>query len=118
MSLFIRETFVNDTENVIFGEGPWIDSMYDTVGSLFRALSREYGRCVSKMYVDKVDGRVEQTGWVFEKRMRYEGARRDYDTGRYRESDYYIRHVWVHVSTTDPEPHTVETPVSPWATAS
>jgi hypothetical protein len=95
--LWIQETFVNETRNVIFSEGPWIETAYHTTGDLFRALGREYGRCVSKMYV----GDGNQIGWVFEKRDTYEDG-----------IETYLRHVWVQVSLTPPD----DGLTSPWAT--
>lgn len=55
-----------------------VDDEY-TNGDLFRMLRREYGRCVSKVYV----GDDDQAGWYFESRQRYE------DTGQ-----PYIRGAW------------------------
>lgn len=99
--LWIQETFLNETRNVIFGEGPWIETGWERTGDLFRALSSEYGRCVSKMYV----GDGLQVGWVFEKRMQYED-----------DTEWYLRHVWVQVSLNPPETTTTVELTSPWAT--
>lgn len=43
-------------------------------GSLFRRLSREFGRCSSKVYV----GEGTPVGWCFEKKARYDDARETY----------------------------------------
>lgn len=107
-----RETYVNKTEGSIFGESDWEEAWTDDRGRLFRALQEEYGRCVSRMYVDRktpakpqtaffglavpLADQVEQArtwetvpiGWVFEKRMAYEDS----------PSAYYLREVWVEVS--------------------
>lgn len=103
-TLWIQESFMNETKGYRFGDGPWIDSECETVGELFRNLSREYGRCISKMYV----GEGQQVGWVFEKRCEYDDAYRIND----KKERTYIRHVWVSVSTTDPNQPL--RPVSPW----
>lgn len=111
MSLWIQETFINETKGYQFGSGPWIDSECDTMGELFRQLSREYGRCTSKIYRDVKSGdswKVETVGWVFEKRMEYEDAYRISN----KKERVYLRHVWVSVSTVDP--HQPLKPVSPW----
>lgn len=42
--------------------------------SLFRRLSREFGRCSSKVYV----GEGTPVGWCFEKKNRYEDTRETY----------------------------------------
>lgn len=52
-------------------------------GCLFRRLSREFGRCVSKVYV----GEGTPVGWVFEKKAQYD------DT-----CETYIMETWVTVS--------------------
>ena len=43
-------------------------------GCLFRRLSREFGRCSSKVYV----GEGTPVGWCFEKKNRYEDTRETY----------------------------------------
>lgn len=48
---------------------------------LFRRLSRQFGRCVSKIYV----GEDKPVGWVFEKKQPYE------DKG------YFIQETWITV---------------------
>lgn len=104
MTLWIQETFINETKGYQFGHGPWIDSECETTGELFRQLSREYGRCISKVYV----GEGKPVGWVFEKRMEYDDAYRIED----KRERVYLRHVWVSVSTVDPRQPLK--PVSPW----
>ena len=43
-------------------------------GCLFRRLSREFGRCLSKVYV----GAGTPVGWVFEKKALYDDTRETY----------------------------------------
>lgn len=84
----IQETFVNQTEDCIFGESEPYEPYTDNTGKLFLNLQKEYGRCRSAMYIDKSDGSIIKCGWVFEKKMQYE------DTGRYgRPKKFYIREV-------------------------
>lgn len=110
----VRETYVNETKGYQYGSTDWGEAWTDNRGRLFRELQREYGGCVSRMYrdvavhvfqvpncpmvarPDVVRWEVEAIGWVFAKRLQYEDARPDYN-GRYRESDYYRREVWVEV---------------------
>ena len=110
MSLWIQETFINETKGYQFGCGPWIDSECETMGELFLQLSREYGRCISKIYCDTKSGAVKTVGWVFQKRMEYEDAWRIAD----KRERFYLREVWVNVSTVNP--HQPLKPVSPWET--
>jgi len=56
----------------------------DDVGTLFRALQREHGRCVSKVYHDGADGQPIPIGWVFQKRQQYSDC-----------ADTYLQEVWV-----------------------
>ena len=86
--LQIQETYVNETDGHIIGESDWYEPYTDNRGRLFREMQRDYGRCVSKMYVDEIDGQPSAIGWVFSKRMQYEDCPRT-----------YTREVWVHVRT-------------------
>jgi hypothetical protein len=60
--------------------------MYDADerGALYRALVKEYGRCISKVYVDREGAPPLAIGWVFRGRQRYT------DTG-----EPYLRETWV-----------------------
>lgn len=60
-----------------------------TTGELFRAMQKEYGRCVSRVYVDTADGKAQPVGWYFESRQPYSDARKPSDT--------YIRGAWITV---------------------
>lgn len=83
--LEVRETYFDKDTSRRFGQSDWYEPFTDKLGTLFRHNQQEFGRCVSKVYVvDSPSSPLRQIGWVFEKRMRYEG-----------ESDRYIREVWV-----------------------
>jgi hypothetical protein len=79
----IRETYVNKTEGHHFGERVRRDPPSADPGALFRACRSEYGRCVSRIYVDTDDG-PKACGWVFQRRERYEDS-----------EETYLREVWV-----------------------
>ena len=89
MALMVSEEYVNTTKGYRFGEAEPYEAYTDDTGRLFRDMRREYGRCISSVYVDR-NGKTERVGWVFSKRMKYEDAR-----GNDRERDYYTREVWV-----------------------
>jgi len=92
MTLMVREDYVNATENTRFGDsGDWEQAWTDDRGKLFRSCRAEYGRCISKIYADTATRTLENQGWVFLKRIRYE------DASSHADSDYYLREVWVHV---------------------
>lgn len=84
-NLWIRESFVNATLNHCFGKGKAVETQYDDLGELYRALRDEYGRCISAVYVDTVKG-TKKIGWVFQSRQKYEDA-----------DEVYLREVWVTV---------------------
>lgn len=88
-NIFMSETFINKDKNARFGESGIYESFTDDKGKLFKSLQREYGRCVSRVYVDRADGPPKAIGWVFEKRMQYEDARTN------GADSYYVREVWV-----------------------
>lgn len=79
----IKETWQNVTEKYISGDSSFYVPFTEHRGELFRALQKENGRCISKMYKDYNDQAIV-IGWVFEKRAKYT------DTG-----EVYLRHTWV-----------------------
>ena len=92
MSLMIRETYVNRSQNYIFGNTDWYTPYTEDKGKLFRSLRSEYGSCTSRIYQDyrlpeDPEGtypRTRTNGWVFSKHMKYEDSK-----------DTYIREVWI-----------------------
>lgn len=93
--IWIKETFTNATRNVMFGESEIYETRYsrEELGQLYRSLVSEYGRCTSKVYVTTRAEDGIPVGWVFQKRMEYEDARRDQPAV----DRFYIREVWVHL---------------------
>ena len=85
MNLRIRETFVNATKGHRFSETGAYETFTSDRGELYRHLQREYGRCVSRMYVD-TDRGAKPVGWVFQGRQQYDDTR-----------ETYLREVWVEV---------------------
>ena len=75
-----------DNDGIRFSE--WSEQLADlwptTTGELYRESVREYGRCTSKVYVDRDDGAPEHVGWFFVKREQYDGS-----------SETYLRGAWV-----------------------
>lgn len=86
-NLYARETYINATKGHGISDGPWYETYTDARGELYRAMRKEYGRCVSKVYVDRPGAEPLAVGWVFQGRQRYE------DT-----NEPYLREVWVEVS--------------------
>jgi hypothetical protein len=87
----IRETFVNASKGYRYGDGDWYEPYTEDRGELFRNLRREYGKCISKMYVELPtvdDGSLTayECGWVFQSRVKYDDS-----------PDTYLRETWVEV---------------------
>ena len=92
--MLISESFVDATEGCRYGEtDPYEPYWHDDtpLSKIFRILQREWGKCVSKVYIDRTDGEVWHIGYVFQRKMRYE------DTG-----EPYIREVWVTFHESEP----------------
>ena len=49
-----------------------------TVGDIYRASAKEYGRCTSKVYIDTKSRGVIAVGWVFVKRTKYDDSNETY----------------------------------------
>jgi hypothetical protein len=93
-NLFISEDWINKSDNYRLGSTEVYETPYDNVGELYKYLVREYGRCVSKIYIDNEDSSKppKKIGWVFEKRSKYE------DTG-----ESFIQETWVTVHNSLPK---------------
>lgn len=83
----IKETWTNETCGYHLGDSGWYEPYTDNIATLFRSLQREYGRCVSRVYVDTPDGESDAIGWYFEKTLPYEDARSKHDV--------FVRGCWV-----------------------
>ena len=88
----IEVTLVDEDKGHRFGT--WIDKLDEyswldnesTMGDIYRAYQREYGRCQSKVYVDQENGPPKAIGWYFVSRQQYEDTQ-----------EYYLRGAWVMV---------------------
>lgn len=90
--MFIEENWINRTEGYRIGDSGIYEPYTDNLKTLFQYYQREYGRCVSSVYVDTIEGKAKKIGWVFEQKARYE------DTG-----EFYIRETWVTLHEKMPE---------------
>ena len=96
--MLISESYINTTEGYRFGDSDPYEPWTEDIGQLFKALQKEYGRCVSRVYIDVPDQPTPMPiGWVFRKRMRYEDARTNTP------KDYYTREVWITLHDRAPE---------------
>ena len=85
----LRVSLVNEDRGYIFSE--WEEELEDemTMGELYRSAQSEYGRCMSKIYVDREEGTPKPVGWYFVKRDRYDD---------YYSNETYLRGAWVTVA--------------------
>lgn len=91
MALLIQETWVNRTMGHGIGESGKYEPFTENVTTLYKSLLKEYGRCQSKVYIDRTPtdyksnkGKVKAIGWVFQKRVKYEDSK-----------DTYLQETWV-----------------------
>jgi len=91
-NLWINETWINATEkNICCGDSDPYETFTDNTRILFKSLQKEYGKCISKMYIDKKDGPTIQAGWVFEKLQKYDDC-----------NEKYLAQTWVTVYKSEP----------------
>ena len=94
-TMWIREDFINRTENYRSGESEWYETISTKMGELFLSMQREYGRCTGKMFVDRLsDGKPHHVGWVFEQRKRYDDC-----------AETFLSETWITFRKGEPEPH-------------
>ena len=91
MNLYVQETWIDRTQGCGAGESDVYETRYDAPGALYRAMQQEYGRCVSRVYVDGTDGAPHAIGWVFLQAARYEDTH-----------ERYLRETWVTVHQAPP----------------
>lgn len=83
---------VDRNQNCRFGDTEPFEPVFsDNVSRLFRSLQKEYGRCISKMYVDRKD-KTAAIGWVFLKKDKYEDS-----------NETYLKETWVTLHDEEPE---------------
>lgn len=84
--MLYQEAYVNRTEGYIYGETNWEEIEESDIPGLFARLQKEYGRCVSKVYVHHKESCTDAkaVGWVFEKRQQYSDSK-----------DTYLMETWV-----------------------
>jgi hypothetical protein len=76
--LHVKESWVDRTRNIRCGDSDVYETWCNTTGELYRAMRREYGRCVSRVYVDGPNGTARAIGWVFQRRRKYDDVNETY----------------------------------------
>ena len=84
MNLFISESWNEvrkegeDVKLIGIGESEVYETFTSDKGELYKSLVKEWGRCVSKQYIDTKDGKTIHTGWIFQKRQKYNDSNETY----------------------------------------
>jgi hypothetical protein len=89
--LYAQETWIDRTRNCGLGESDVYETFSNEAGDLYRAFQREYGRCMSRVYVDTPDG-AKAIGWVFIQRTKYSDSPKT-----------FLRETWITLHTAPPE---------------
>ena len=90
-NLWQAELLIEKDRGLVFSEIAPYETYTDNLGELFRANQKEYGRCVSKQYMERRDGSSFQSGWIFEKRSEYTDCDKT-----------YLQETWIMVWTKPP----------------
>ncbi len=85
--MYVREEFVNKTENYVFGDTGIYATRFESVKEIFRFALAEYGRCSGSIFIDTDEG-TQKIGWSFEKKIEYSDGKTT-----------YVREVWVTLHT-------------------
>ena len=100
--LHAQITFVDVTTGHHAGYIDTHETFSDDRGELYRAFRHEYGRCISRIYVDTADdapsrygaqipANAKPVGWVFLKRCQYDDS-----------PDTYLQETWVTIHEREP----------------
>jgi hypothetical protein len=81
----IREKYIDASQGYICGDNDIKaeDTIFHAEGKLnlsqlYAYGVKEFGRCISKVYLDDENGKPYQIGWVFQKRVTYSDSRETY----------------------------------------
>lgn len=86
-NLFASASYMNATEGYRIGDDPPTETFTDDRGELYRHCVKEYGRCISRVYI----GDGIPIGWAFLKRVEYDDARPSWP----KERRSFLRETWV-----------------------
>ena len=82
----IKTTHINRDKNCTSGENslPAEDSFIDNLSDLYKFGLKEYGRCTSKIYIDRDKDSTVHIGYVFIQRLKYDDS-----------NEYFINETWL-----------------------
>lgn len=80
----VIENHVNASKQYHIGNTQY-EPFTDNIGKLFRSYQKEYGKCISYVYIDnRTGGKSRPVGWVFVKKMKYDDC-----------DKYYLHETWI-----------------------
>jgi len=79
-----------DYQRILLGDSDYYEPYTDNIGKLFLNFQREYGRCVSKVYIDTLGG-AKPIGWVFQKLRKYTDC-----------NEHYLAETWITLHSAKP----------------
>jgi len=89
-NLFIKETWINRTENYCCGESGFFESRFTTVKEVFECY-RKQGK-IQRMYKEDSEGNSVQCGYLINYTAKYEDTKEPYKA-----------ETWIEVSSTEPK---------------
>jgi hypothetical protein len=75
--MLVTEEYLNRTENYMIGDSGPYEPYTDNLKELFNTYQRQFGRCISKVYID-IQNQAKAIGWVFQKLEKYEDTHEPY----------------------------------------
>jgi hypothetical protein len=90
--MMMRETCIDTETGTQIHESDVYEPFTQEIGKLYRSCVRSWGRCVGKVYIDRLDGKINSCGWVFIKRVKYENSK-----------GTYLQETWVTLHEKQPE---------------
>lgn len=88
--MLIETTWINETKGWNCGSSGIYDTWCETIGELFLEMQKEYGKCISKVYIGNKN--PVAIGWVFQKRERYADC-----------DETYLQSTWVTIHNAQPK---------------
>ncbi len=88
----VKETHINATENYTIGENslPVKESKVKTLKDLYKYGIKNFGKCISKAYINKKDSSQVHIGYVFQKLTQYEDTKEKYLSETWLTLEHYI----------------------------
>lgn len=82
--MLVQEEYLDATNRYHLGSSGLYTPFTTDIGKLFQRFQKEYGKCVSHVYVDGPNEKPLSVGWVFQKRVKYD-----------RSEETYLQEIWV-----------------------